>query len=73
MRLAAEAQASGAIVAWLESRGCLRSVEAVTRGMQLEWLVVLTPAGPEEGLAIAASLLSSRTVDLLVMELPASP
>ncbi|TAL09689.1 MAG: hypothetical protein EPO00_05585 [Chloroflexota bacterium] len=73
LRLAAEAQASGAIVAWLDLAEAFDPVEAAARGMQLEWLVVLTPAGPEEGLAIAGSLLSGRTVDLLVMDLPPRP
>ena len=73
LRLAAEAQANGAIVAWLDLADAFDPVEAVARGMQLEWLVVLTPAGPEEGLAIAGSLLSGRTVDLLVMDLPPRP
>ncbi|MEO8274342.1 MAG: hypothetical protein ABI620_09770, partial [Chloroflexota bacterium] len=71
LRLAAEAQASGAIVAWLDLTEALDPVEAVARGIQPEWLVVLTPADPEEGLAIAGSLLAGRAVDLLVIDLPA--
>ncbi|MES2211276.1 MAG: hypothetical protein V4515_14010 [Chloroflexota bacterium] len=73
LRLVAEAQASGAIVAWLDLAAAFDPVEAVARGVRLEWLVVLTPAGPEEGLAITGSLLSGRTVDLLVMDLPPRP
>src|SRR3990172_4922572 len=73
LRLAAEAQASGAIVAWLDLADAFDPVEAVARGVQPAWLVVLNPAGPEEGLAIAGSLLSGRTVDLLVLDLPARP
>ena len=72
LRLAAEAQAAGAIVAWLDLAAALDPVEAVARGIEPEWLVVLTPADPEEGLAIAGSLLSGRAVDLLVIDLPAS-
>jgi RecA/RadA recombinase len=70
LRLAAEAQAAGAIVAWLDLTAALDPVEAVARGIQPEWLVVLTPADPEEGLAIAGSLLAGRAVDLLVIDLP---
>jgi hypothetical protein len=70
LRLAAEAQAAGSIVAWLDLTATLDPVEAVARGIQPEWLVVLTPADPEEGLAIAGSLLAGRAVDLLVIDLP---
>jgi RecA/RadA recombinase len=71
LRLAAEAQAAGAIVAWLDLTAALDPVEAVARGIRPEWLVVLTPVDPEEGLAIAGSLLAGRAVDLLVIDLPA--
>jgi RecA/RadA recombinase len=71
LRLAAEAQAAGSIVAWLDLTAALDPVEAVARGIQPEWLVVLTPVDPEEGLAIAGSLLAGRAVDLLVIDLPA--
>ena len=73
LRLAAAAQAGGAIVAWLDLADAFDPVEAVARGIRPEWLVVLTPAGPEEGLAIAGALLSGRTVDLLVVDLPPRP
>jgi RecA/RadA recombinase len=71
LRLAAEAQAAGSIVAWLDLAAALDPVEAVARGIRPEWLVVLTPADAEEGLAIAGSLLAGRAVDLLVIDLPA--
>ncbi|NJD26949.1 MAG: hypothetical protein FIA92_01470 [Chloroflexi bacterium] len=70
LRLVAEAQAAGAIVAWLDLAAAFDPVEAVARGVRPEWLVVVTPADAEEGIAIAGSLLSSRTVDLLVVDLP---
>src|SRR5689334_9214965 len=70
LRLAAAAQASGSIVAWLDLAAALDPVEAVARGVRPEWLVVLTPADAEEGLAIAGSLLAGRTVDLLIIDLP---
>ena len=70
LRVAAEAQAGGAIVAWLDLARAFDPVEAVARGISPEWLVVLTPADLEEALALAGSLLAARTVDLLVLDLP---
>ncbi|HYO44205.1 MAG TPA: hypothetical protein VES19_13480 [Candidatus Limnocylindrales bacterium] len=70
LRTAAEAQAGGAIVAWLDLARAFDPVEAVARGVRPEWLVVLTPVDLEEALAIAGALLAARTVDLLVMDLP---
>jgi RecA/RadA recombinase len=71
LRLAAAAQAAGSIVAWLDLAAALDPVEVVARGIKPEWLVVLTPADPDEGLSIAGSLLAGRAVDLLVIDLPA--
>jgi len=70
LRLAAEAQAAGSIVAWLDLAEAFDPVEAVARGVKPEWLVVVTPQDVDEGIAIAGSLLSGRTVDLLVIDLP---
>ena len=70
LRVAAEAQAAGAIVAWLDLARAFDPVEAVSRGVRPEWLVVLTPLDLEEALALSAALLSARTVDLLVVDLP---
>jgi RecA/RadA recombinase len=70
LRLAAEAQAGGAIVAWLDLARSFDPVEAVARGVRPEWLVVLTPVDLEEALAMSGSLLAARTVDLLVVDLP---
>jgi RecA/RadA recombinase len=70
LRLAAEAQAAGGIVAYLDLARSLDPVEAVARGVQLEWLVVLTPADLDEGLAMAGALLQARAVDLLLIDLP---
>jgi len=53
LRLAAEAQAAGAIVAWLDLAAAFDPVEAVARGVRPEWLVVLSPADLEEALAMA--------------------
>ena len=69
-RLAAEAQASGAIVAWVDLARSFDAIEAVARGVRLEWLVVVTPETLDEGLAIGGALLAGRSVDLLVLDLP---
>ncbi len=73
LRLAAEAQVDGAIVAWLDLARSLDPVEAVARGVRLDWLVVLTPETLDEGLSIAGALLAGRSVDLLVVDLPPRP
>ncbi len=72
LRLAAEAQAVGSIVAWLDLSRSFDPVEAVARGIRLEWLVVITPETLDEGLAIGGVLLAGRSVDLLVLDLPGS-
>ncbi len=73
LRLAAQAQSEGAIVAWLDMARALDPVEAAARGVRLDWLVVLTPATLDEGLSIAGTLLAARSVDLLVIDLPQHP
>ena len=55
----------GSVVAWLDLARTFDPVEAVARGVRLEWLVVITPETLDEGLAIAGSLLAGRSVDLL--------
>lgn len=70
LRLAARAQADGAIVAWVDLARTFDPVEAVARGVRPEWVVVLTPADLEEALSLAAALLSARTVDVLLVDLP---
>ena len=70
LRVAAEAQTAGSVVAWLDLSRSFDPVEAVARGVRLEWLVVITPAGLDEGLSIVGSLLAGRSVDMLVLDLP---
>ncbi len=70
LRVAAEAQNAGSVVAWLDLSRSFDPVEAVARGIRLEWLVVITPASLDEGLSIAGSLLAGRSVDMLVLDLP---
>jgi recombination protein RecA len=69
----AQAQAAGGMVAYLDLARSLDPVEAVARGVQLDWLVVLTPDSLEEALAMAAMLLQDRTVDLLLLDLQSRP
>jgi recombination protein RecA len=71
LRLAAEAQSAGSIVAWLDAGQSFDPVEAAARGVRLPWLVLVTPADLDEGLSIAGALLGGRAVDLLVVDLPA--
>src|SRR3954453_8942077 len=73
LRLVAEAQADGAIVAWLDLARALDPVEAAARGVRLAWLVVLPPETLDEGLSIAGMLLAGRSVDVLVIDLPPRP
>src|SRR6476661_7177811 len=52
LRLVAEAQVDGAIVAWLDLARALDPVEAAARGVRLDWLVVLVidlPPRPNAG------------------------
>ncbi len=73
LQAVAQAQAVGGIVAYLDLARSLDPVEAVARGVQLDWLVVLTPGSLEQALAMAAMLLQDRTVDLLLLDLPYRP
>ena len=66
----AQAQAQCAIVAVIDIARVFDPLEAASRGVDLRWLLIVRPAEPEEGLAIAATLLSGRAVDLLLVDLP---
>jgi RecA/RadA recombinase len=70
LRCLAQAQAQGAIVAWLDLPGAFDPLEAVSRGVDLRWLVVVRPADAGEGFRLAGALLSGRAIDLLVVDLP---
>lgn len=71
LRCAAEAQSGGDIVAWLDLGHAFDPVEAVGRGVDLRWLLVVRPADVQEGLDLAGALLRGRCVGLLVVDLPA--
>ena len=70
LRTVAEAQAAGSVVAWVDLARTFDPVEAVARGVRLEWLVVVTPETLDEGLAISGALLTGRSVDVLLLDLP---
>jgi hypothetical protein len=70
LRAMATSQAAGAIGAWLDLPGRFDPLEAAGRGVDLRWLVVVRPLVPGDGLRIAGSLLASRSIDLLVLDLP---
>jgi hypothetical protein len=70
LRLVAEAQARGAIAAWLDLAHAFDPLEAVARGVDLAWLLVLRAVDATEGLRLAGALLGGRAVELLVADLP---
>ena len=70
LRLVAEAQARGAIVAWLDLARAFDPLEAVARGVDLAWLLVLRAPDATEGLRLAGALLGGRAVEVLVADLP---
>jgi RecA/RadA recombinase len=70
LRCVAEAQARGAIVAWLDLPRVFDPLDAIARGIDLQWLLVIRPSDPAEGFTLAGALLSGRAVDVLVIDLP---
>jgi hypothetical protein len=70
LRLVAESQRQGAIAAYLDLARSLDPLEAVARGVDLDWLIVLRSADAIEGLQLAGALLGGRTVEVLVVDLP---
>ena len=67
----AQAQARGGIVAFLDLCRIFDPLEAVARGVDLRWLLVVRPVDIDEGWSLAAALVSGRQVDLMVVDLPA--
>jgi RecA/RadA recombinase len=70
LRCLAEAQGVGAIGAWLDLGRAFDPLEAVARGVDLRWLIVVRPRDLAEGFTIAGALLGGRAIDLLVVDLP---
>jgi len=70
LRAVAEAQTTGAIAAWLDLPNRFDPLEAAERGVDLRWLVVIRPTRAADGLRIVGAMLASRSIDLLVLDLP---
>jgi hypothetical protein len=70
LQLVAQAQAHGAIAAFLDPARIFDPLDAAGRGVDLRWLLILRPQDAAEGFALAGALLSGRHVDLLVVDLP---
>ena len=66
----AQAQARGAIVAFLDLGRVFDPLEAVARGVDLRWLLVCRPQDVDEGWSLAAALVAGHSIDLLVIDLP---
>ncbi|MGC8633136.1 MAG: hypothetical protein ACP5VP_00455 [Candidatus Limnocylindrales bacterium] len=70
LRLVAEAQAHGSVVAWLDLARVFDPIEAVARGVDLAWLLVLRASDVTEGLRLAGALVGGRAVEVVVADLP---
>lgn len=66
----AQAQAQGAIAAYLDLARAFDPLEAASRGVDLRWLLILRPADADEGFGLAAALLAGQAIDMLVVDLP---
>ena len=73
LRVAAEAQAAGCLVAYVDGARSLDPVEAAARGVRLDELVVVAPHDATEGIDLGADLLRSGAVDVLLVDLPDRP
>ncbi len=73
LRVVAEAQAAGCLVAYVDGARSLDPVEAAARGVRLDELVVVAPRTAAEGIDLGAELLRSAAVDVLVVDLPDRP
>src|SRR6478672_3797783 len=71
LRCVAEAQAAGAICAWLDLGRAFDPLDAAARGVDLRWLLVIRPRDIAEGFTICGSLIGGQAVDLVVVDLPA--
>ena len=70
LRVIAEAQAVGALVAYVDAARTLDPVEAAARGVRLSDLVVVAPRTVADGIDLGADLLRSGVADVLVVDLP---
>lgn len=65
----AAAQAAGGLAAWLDLDGTLDAAVAARLGVRLEWLLVARPRDPGEAIDLAAWLVRSGLIDVLVLDL----
>jgi recombination protein RecA len=68
----AAAQAAGGLAAWVDGSGTFDAALAARRGVNLEWLLLVRPADAAEALELAAWLVRSRLLDLVVLDLDGS-
>src|SRR5947207_2422401 len=69
----AAAQQAGGIVAWIDAAGCLDPTTAERLGIQLEWLLVVTPSSVLEAIDLTGWLARSGLVDAMALDLGESP
>jgi recombination protein RecA len=70
LRCVAEAQARGAMAAFVDLPLTFDPLEAASRGVDLRWLIIVRPADPDEAFALGAALIAGRAIDVLVVDLP---
>jgi hypothetical protein len=68
----AAAQAAGGLAAWVDLAGTFDAALAEHHGTRLEWLLLVRPADGAEAVELAAWLIRSRLLDLLVLDLDGS-
>jgi RecA/RadA recombinase len=65
----AASQAAGGLAAWVDASRTFDPACAARHGVNLEWLLVVRPTDAAEALELAAWLVRSRLLDLLVLDL----
>jgi RecA/RadA recombinase len=65
----AAAQAAGGLAAWVDGSGTFDAALAARRDVRLEWLLLVRPADEAEAIELAAWLVRSRLLDLVVLDL----
>ncbi len=69
LRSLAACQRSGGLVAWIDLDDSFDRSGAVRAGLDLEWLLLVRPHDATEAVEITASLVRSRLIDLLVLDM----
>lgn len=68
----AAAQVAGGLAAWVDLSGTFDAALAARRGVRLEWLLLVRPVDGAEAIELAAWLVRSRLLDVLVLDLDGS-